>query len=194
MTREVANRRDEFQIETPWPALTRLIYEPFGVRFTQPLTDLEIPFWNASVTTRPMPGALDALLALRDLRIPLGVVSNSSFRADVIRHELAKHGMADVMSAFVASAEYAVRKPNPLLFEVAAAQLGVPMRNVWFVGDRLDTDVAGARAAGMVSVWYSPSESHSDEDAPHLAVATWKDLFRTVRAAGGAHPFDHPSD
>jgi len=183
VTREVANRRDEFNVETPWPALTRLIYEPFGICFTRSLADLELAFWNASVTTRPMPGALDTLLALRKLNIPLGVVSNSSFRAEVIRHELAKHGMADVISLFVVSAEYAVRKPNPLLFETAAARLGVPSSDVWFVGDRLDTDVAGARAAGMVAVSYAPDQARIEEGGADLVVATWRDLLEAVRAA-----------
>jgi len=101
----------------------------------------------------------------------------------VIRHELAKHGMADVISLFVVSAEYAVRKPNPLLFETAAARLGVPSSDVWFVGDRLDTDVAGARAAGMVAVWYAPDQARIEEGGADLVVATWRDLLEAVRAA-----------
>jgi hypothetical protein len=33
---EVAARRDQFQVETPWPTLTRLIYDFFGIRFAAP--------------------------------------------------------------------------------------------------------------------------------------------------------------
>jgi putative hydrolase of the HAD superfamily len=52
---EVSNRRDLFHIETPWPALTRLIHDACGTRFAEPLCDLELGFWDAAVKTQPMP-------------------------------------------------------------------------------------------------------------------------------------------
>lgn len=45
------------------------------------------------------------------------------------------------------SAEYAVRKPNMFLFETAATRLGIAPEDIWFVRDRLDTDVIGAKTA-----------------------------------------------
>lgn len=182
VAREVSDRRDAFQIEAPWPAVTRLIYDYFGVAFDQPLSELELMFWDATVTTRPMPGVREALVALEALRVPLGVVSNSSFRGEVIRHELAKHDLAAPLAMVVASADYVVRKPNPLLFETAASLLDVAPHDIWFVGDRLDTDVAGARAAGMVSVWLRPPNDQRDH-AADLAVSSWSDLLAEVRAA-----------
>ena len=182
VAREVSARRDAFQIEAPWPAVTRLVYEYFGVAFDQPLSELEIPFWDAAVTTRPMPGARPALGALEDVGIPLGVVSNSSFRGSVIRHELAKHDLDDPLAVVVASADYAMRKPNPLLFETAASLLEVPPGEIWFVGDRLDTDVAGATAAGMVSVWLRQPNDPADDAAADLVVTSWAELLAHVRA------------
>ena len=179
--REVSDRRDLFQIEAPWPAVTRLIYDYFGVAFDQPLSELELAFWDATVTTRPMAGAREALVAIAEIGIPLGVVSNSSFRGEVIRRELAKHDLATPLSFVVASADYAVRKPNPLLFETAASLLDVSPRDIWFVGDRLDTDVAGARAAGMVSVWLRPPNDERDH-AADLVVSSWSELLARVRA------------
>lgn len=173
-------RRDEVQIETPWPALTRLIYDYFDIRFNRSLDELELAFWNASVTTRPMAGARDVLVQLRRAGIVLGVVSNSSFRGEVIRHELSKHGLADHFSIVVSSADYAVRKPNPLLFETAAGLLGICARDIWFVGDRLDTDVAGARAAGMYPVLLG--ETNADESEV-LVARNWSELLSLVRAA-----------
>jgi putative hydrolase of the HAD superfamily len=179
VTREVSARRDAFQIEAPWLAVTRLIYDYFGLTFDQSLSELELEFWNATVTTRPMAGAREALVALESLDIPFGVVSNSSFHGTVIRHELAKHHLAAPF--VVASADYAVRKPNPLLFETAASLLDVAPRDIWFVGDRLDTDVAGARSAGMMSVWLRPPNDARASEAD-LTVSSWDELLQHVRA------------
>lgn len=45
-----------------------------------------------------------------------------------------------------------VGKPAAPLYELCAEELGLPVASVLAVGDRLDTDVAGAAAAGMDSV------------------------------------------
>jgi len=82
---EISGRRNQFQIETPWISLNRLIHDYFGTRFNVPATELELAFWDATVTTRPMPGAVDALAELHRLGFPMGVVSNSSFGQHVLR-------------------------------------------------------------------------------------------------------------
>lgn len=183
VTAEVAARRDKFQLETPWSALTRLIYDFLGIRFADPLSELEMAFWKATVTTRPMSGAREALEEFHRLGLRIGVVSNCSFGQDVIRHELAKHGLAEHLEFIMVSAEYAVRKPHPLLFDTAAARLDVKPRDIWFVGDRLDADVAGAKAAGMTAVWFCPSTGEKPDGAD-VVVAGWADLLRKFPRTG----------
>ena len=174
----MAGRRDEFHLETPWPTLTRLIHDFLGIRYVEPMAELEMSFWRASVTTTPMPGAQEALEQFHRSGLRMGVVSNCSFSQDVLRYELAKHGLADRLEFIVVSAEYSVRKPNVLLFETAAAKLGLACNDIWFVGDRLDTDVAGAKAAGMKAVWFQPGDaSQQSSDATILKVASWKHLL-----------------
>src|SRR5262245_33276138 len=61
IAREVVSRRDDRQIETAWPVLSRLIFGHFGIEFDDPIAELERGFWRASVQTVPMPGAREAL-------------------------------------------------------------------------------------------------------------------------------------
>ena len=44
-------------------------------------------------------------------------------------------------------------KPESPLYDLAVDRLGTDRRRTLAVGDRLDTDIAGARAAGLDSVW-----------------------------------------
>ena len=81
----------------------------------------------------------------------MAVVSNSSFGEPVIRYELEKHGLTEHLAFVLVSSDYSVRKPNGLLFDTAAARLGVSPQHIWFVGDRLDTDVTGAKAAAWMT-------------------------------------------
>lgn len=173
VAKDVADVRDRMHIETPWPMLTRVIHDFFGVRFDIPMPELELGFWQAAVTTEPMPGVRDALDQLHRAGLHMAVVSNSSFGEPVIRHELGKHGLTEHLRFVMVSSDYAVRKPNVLLFEVAAARLGCSPQDIWFVGDRLDTDIAGARAAGMRAVWFNPDADASTPPAADLTVTNW---------------------
>ncbi|MEP6649506.1 MAG: HAD-IIA family hydrolase [Lapillicoccus sp.] len=44
-------------------------------------------------------------------------------------------------------------KPEPPLYDLSVARLGVPKAAVLAIGDRLDTDILGAWAAGLDSLW-----------------------------------------
>lgn len=179
---EVADRRDKFGLEAPWASLTRLIHDSFGTRFTLEMPALERGFWDASVTTYPIAGARAALNALHAAGLTLAVLSNASFSADVIRHDLAKHGLAEHLAFVMVTADYVVRKPNALLFDVAATRMGLAASDIWVVGDRLDTDIAGARAAGMHAVWLQPPNA-PPSGLPNLTVRDWADVVRCIEAA-----------
>lgn len=47
----------------------------------------------------------------------------------------------------------AVGKPEPPLYDLAVRRLGCPPGAALAIGDRLDTDIAGAMAAGLDSLW-----------------------------------------
>ena len=107
----------------------------------------------------------------------------TSFGEEVIRYELGKHGLADHLAFVMVSADYSVRKPNVFLFEIAAAKLEIAPQDIWFMGDRLDTDVAGAKAAGMTAVWLNPNNRHDPSGSADLTVAGWDAFLRLVLEA-----------
>jgi HAD superfamily hydrolase (TIGR01509 family) len=93
----------------------------------------------------PMPGAVDAVLALEQLGLELAVVSNW----DVALHEyLEELGLADHFATVVTSAEAGAPKPDPRIFELALERLRVRPERALHVGDS-PADEEGARAAGM---------------------------------------------
>ncbi|MBI1724955.1 MAG: HAD-IIA family hydrolase [Candidatus Tectomicrobia bacterium] len=67
--------------------------------------------------------------------------------------ELGGGAVALAVQAAAGRAPVVIGKPGPFLFEQAMAELGVRAAEAVMVGDNLRTDVAGARAAGMASVW-----------------------------------------
>jgi phosphoglycolate/pyridoxal phosphate phosphatase family enzyme len=79
------------------------------------------------------------------------------------------------------AAEHVVGKPSPAAFEVALDVLGLPANRVLMIGDRLDTDIAGAQAAGLDSAFIlSGVDSFDDIDRsgvhPTWIAASFADL------------------
>ena len=63
---------------------------------------------------------------------------------------------------------YVVGKPGPDLFQMALARMGAASEDVLVIGDRLDTDVAGAKAAGLDSLFVLGG-AHRMHDLVHAA-------------------------
>jgi putative hydrolase of the HAD superfamily len=104
----------------------------------------------ASLRFRPYPEVAEALAALRATGLRLVVVSNW----DVSLHEaLAQTGLTPLLDGAISSAEAGAAKPAPAIFERALALAGgVAPAAAVHVGDDVEADIAGARAAGIAPV------------------------------------------
>ena len=87
-------------------------------------------------------GAAEAVAALRELGLRIGVLTNGEREGQ--RHKLQVIGLADELDAICTSEEIGVAKPDPRAFAVAAEALGAPAARTAMVGDNLDADIAGA--------------------------------------------------
>jgi putative hydrolase of the HAD superfamily len=107
-----------------------------------PLTDALL----AALRFRPYPEVPDVLRAARERGVRLVVVSNW----DVSLHDvLAETGLAPLLDGVLTSAEVGSGKPAPAIFARALALAGVAADEALHVGDSVEHDVAGARAAGI---------------------------------------------
>ena len=100
----------------------------------------------AALRFRPFPEVPDALARARAAGARLVVVSNW----DVSLHDvLADTGLAPLLDGVVTSAELGIGKPAPAIFRRGLELAGVRAEEALHVGDELEVDVAGARAAGI---------------------------------------------
>ena len=84
----------------------------------------------------------------------LGLICDSGMSPGrVMREVLTRLDLLRYFSATVFSDELGYTKPDVRMFECALEQLGVAAQDAIHVGDLLNTDVAGAKAAGMKTVW-----------------------------------------
>jgi putative hydrolase of the HAD superfamily len=94
-------------------------------------------------------GAAALLQRLADRGLTLGIVANQPHK---MKAELARVGLARHFAHVELPGDDGIRKPDPRFFLRACAALGVAPERVIMVGDRIDNDIAPARALGMKTV------------------------------------------
>jgi putative hydrolase of the HAD superfamily len=101
----------------------------------------------AAVRFTVAPGARRLLGALRDRGVARVVVSNWDVSLHAVLREV---GLTALFDGVITSAETGVAKPDPAVFSRALALVGcADPAAALHVGDSVEHDVAGARAAGM---------------------------------------------
>jgi putative hydrolase of the HAD superfamily len=124
----------------------------------------------------------------RDHRLAL--VTNGA--PDVQRQKLAGTTLAPRFGAIVISAELGIAKPDRRIFEHALRAVGADREGSVMIGDSLSRDIAGARNAGMRSIWIDRGDgSPKPEDAVPDARVTALSQIRSCLAAlapGAASP------
>jgi putative hydrolase of the HAD superfamily len=101
------------------------------------------------------PGVADVLAELAGRGVLIGIICDVGFTpSPILRNWLDRHGVLKFFTGWSFSDEVGCFKPAPEIFAHASAYLGAPPGRVAHVGDLRRTDVAGARAAGWISVRY----------------------------------------
>jgi putative hydrolase of the HAD superfamily len=111
---------------------------------------LEHRLFSASIVLAD--GAVDVLTELKTLGFKLGIVSNATNLAPLLRRDLERLDILRYFDATVFSSELGLRKPHPRIYEAALRGVGSAPASAIFVGDRIREDIAGPQALGMDAV------------------------------------------
>ena len=145
---------------------------------------LEAAYVAARRAHQPVDPEADGVLEdlARDHRLAL--VTNGA--PDVQREKLAGTTLARRFGAIVVSAELGIAKPDPRIFQHALRAVGAEAKDSVMIGDSLSRDVAGARGAGLRSIWIDRGDvAPKPEDAVPDARVTALSQIRSCLAALG---------
>jgi HAD superfamily hydrolase (TIGR01509 family) len=111
-----------------------------------------------------LPGARDFVASVDR---PLALVTNGA--PEMQRQKLGAVGLRDAFDAVVFGGHDAPAKPSPEPFEAVLDDLGVAPERTVHVGNSVSSDVAGAHAAGLQSVWVPADPDRTPDPEPDRA-------------------------
>lgn len=123
---------------------------------------------------RLMPGARELLTDLFPSH-HLALLTNGA--PDLQREKIAASGLESFFRAIAVSGEYGIGKPKPEIFHRLLAELGVEPGEAIMVGNSLERDIAGARNAGIRSVWIRvPGSEESADVTPEYTITSLSEI------------------
>ena len=173
--------------------MCQLIYEYLQIELSITIDEVERVFWENAAPGVAMPNAARMLAYLGENGIRAGVVSNIGFSGDSLTRRLSRLLPGNGFEFVIASSEYMVRKPNPMIFELALRKArldGCEAGAVWFCGDSPTADIEGASSAGLFAVWYdnliyeNPFKEKYDAPPPcdHMRIHDWQELIDALES------------
>ncbi|MCI4337912.1 MAG: HAD family hydrolase [Thermoplasmata archaeon] len=103
---------------------------------------------------RPVTGAPELLGSYHEAGIPVGIVTNN-LRIEQ-EEKLEAIGLAPLVDLLLTSEEAGYAKPSAEIFRLALRRLRAAPPEARMVGDSFESDVVGARSAGIPALWFNP--------------------------------------
>lgn len=132
----------------------KLILTQLGVDEAKVPLDIADEYLRLS-PTKPhiLPYTLDVLKYLQDHYI-LHILTNGF--SDIQAIKLKSAGLTDFFVEVVTSDTIGYKKPNREIFEYLLKKIGAQSEECVMIGDNLETDVKGARNAGIDCIFFNP--------------------------------------
>ena len=118
---------------------------------------------------RLYPHALEALAKLREKGYRLWLLSNA--QAIFTAYELRLLGLGDQLDGIYLSSNYQCRKPDLRFYQVLISDRGLDVEKTLMIGNDRQTDIAGARAAGMATLYMHTDLTPRDQPSANAKQA-----------------------
>ena len=124
------------------------------------------------------------LKLLSEKKIPIGIISNGPHKEQFEKaHYLGLDRFVKKEHIFI-SEDVGHHKPDREIFDYAAEVMDIPENeDVYFVGDSLKVDIAGAKGADFKAVWLNRRNYKTDSSIePDFTAHSFEELFKVISA------------
>ncbi len=144
--------------------------------------------WQPVPGVAPFADTHTILNTLRQQGYKLGLLTNSMMPMWMRDIELCAYDMLDYFDARLTSGDFGHIKPHPAIYHELLRLLDCTPETAVFVGDRPANDIAGAQAAGLISVLMSPPHLSRKlgEVEPDYTIETLQELLPILAELEGA--------
>lgn len=114
----------------------------------------------------------------------LAIISDTMYSPGyVLREFLEKKELSKYFQSFIFSDETGCSKPDPKAYRKALTETQSRAAESWHIGDRLDTDITGAKKVGMQSILFMNFTDYDSQDlslTPDHSCKNWEEVAKLL--------------
>jgi HAD superfamily hydrolase (TIGR01662 family) len=163
----------------------RAVFDAFGARPHPIALEKCVGLWNKNkLLAKPYEDTEQVLQTLKSKGYKLALLSNTdNFSVDFV---LDKYKLREYFDVVLFSYDCGLLKSDPRMFQKVLEQLGVDAAEAIMIGDSLETDVAGAKAAGVTAILVD----HNGKRVFSPKVAQLHEILPIIEGGGAEEPID----
>lgn len=123
-----------------------------------------------------VPGVEEALRTASERYLVVLASNAADSGPNLVRDALERVGLEKYFREVATARDLGAAKPDPEFFRAILRRIGCKPSEAVMVGDHFDTDIAGAKRAGLWTVWFNPSGKGAPAGGESRADATIRDL------------------
>ena len=182
----MSGRNENFR-EIEHEKFIRLLCETYGLKLDISIAEADLLYWDSATHgSHASKGAAELLDYLHENNIRTGIISNMCYSSMALRTRLNRYLPNNRFEFVLTSSDYALRKPEKLLFDVAIRRANISPDEIWYVGDNPIADVVGSSRAGMHPVLYTGAHMRDYCAVPTLqfdSVDSFDELKKLIEKA-----------
>lgn len=173
-------RKNLFEVHEQ--TILKTAHDVLDIKFSISYDEIESIIWNHSADIIEVEGVREVLDALNEMGIRTAVISNLDFSGYLLEERLNSIFPNNRFEFVIASSDYGVRKPQPLLFEIGIAQSGLKANEIWYVGDKVKVDVDGSQTVGMIPVLFkNKRNTYTDIPEDIIVIEEYCELVKILQ-------------
>lgn len=158
----------------------------YGFKVNYPLEEIVYNCALAINTTELFSDTISTLEQLKQLGIPVYLLSNTIFKRNVMIKFINQYDLEKYFVNTHFSADYKVRKPHKDLFKVVYDDINkydssIEMEQVYFIGDNFEADVLGAKNFGFTPVFINRKHDIDINRENFIEIKSLNELLEVIR-------------
>jgi putative hydrolase of the HAD superfamily len=143
--------------------LLKKINQAKGIKLTDEQWNHLVWLWYEPLSKCAIaePDIKETLTKLKEMNLKLAILSNTFINDTALEKHMAQFGILDFFDIRLYSYQFPYRKPDKRIFKVAAEQINTPLKNIMFVGDKINADIRPALKLGMTAVLKQAYTNHT---------------------------------
>ena len=121
---------------------------------------------NSKEYWRSYPNVIDILEILFDSNFKLGIITNGF--TEVQKRKIDHLGIKHYFKSIVMSDDLNIAKPDKRIFHHSLEELEAEANESVYIGDDYNTDILGAKKAGLHAIWYNEFNKNNPDNIPEF--------------------------